>query len=60
CHGWTDPDLNQTVHSFWLMPPNRRDWKYTVHRMSRPANLTPDEEQEISNFLTGYSERNVR
>ncbi len=60
CHGWTDPYLNQTAHSFWLMPPNRRDWKRTVHRMSRAARLTADEEEQIANFLTQYSTRNVR
>ncbi len=60
CHGWTDPYLNQTAHSSWLMPPNRRDWTRTVHRMSRPANLAPEEEEEIANFLTRYSTRNAR
>jgi photosystem II stability/assembly factor-like uncharacterized protein len=60
CHGWTDPYLNQTAHSFWLMPPNRRDWKRTVHRMSRAANLTADEEAQIADFLTRYSTRHVQ
>jgi photosystem II stability/assembly factor-like uncharacterized protein len=41
CHGWTDPALNQTAHSLWLMPPNRRDWTATVRRMSkRPGSMT--------------------
>jgi photosystem II stability/assembly factor-like uncharacterized protein len=60
CHGWTDPYLNQTAHSFWLMPPNRRDWKRTVHRMSGPAKITPDEEEQIADFLTRYSTRHVQ
>jgi hypothetical protein len=56
CHGWTDPALNQTKHSLWLMPPNRRDWAATVRRMSRPAGLTESEAKDIANFLTRYSE----
>ena len=55
CHGWTDPYLN-TVKGFWLVPPNRRNWSLTVKRMSRGANLTPDEEKTIANFLQRYSE----
>jgi photosystem II stability/assembly factor-like uncharacterized protein len=55
CHGWTDPYLN-TVHGFWLVPPNRRNWSLTVKRMSRGANLTPDEEKTIADFLQRYSE----
>jgi hypothetical protein len=42
------------------MPPNRRDWKRTVHRMSRAANLTEDEEVQIADFLTKYSTRHVQ
>jgi photosystem II stability/assembly factor-like uncharacterized protein len=57
CHGWTDPDLNQATHSFWLVPPNRRDWGPTVHRMGPIAKLTPTEEAEIRDFLTAYSLR---
>ncbi len=56
CHGWTDPHLN-TVNGFWLVPPNRRNWSLTVKRMSRGAELTPEEERVISEFLQAYSER---
>ncbi|MBI3620739.1 MAG: hypothetical protein HY208_00925 [Nitrospirae bacterium] len=55
CHGWTDPYLN-TVHGFWLVTPNRRNWSLTVKRMSRGANLTPEEEKTIADFLQRYSE----
>jgi hypothetical protein len=55
CHGWTDPALNQTAHSLWLMPPNRRDWNATVRRMSKPAGLTDDEARTVADFLTRYS-----
>ena len=55
CHGWTDPALNQTAHSLWLMPPNRRDWTATVRRMSKPAGLTDDEARSVADFLTRYS-----
>lgn len=57
CHGWTDPDLNKAAHSFWLVPPNRRDWGPTVRRMGPIAKLTPAEEAEILDFLTAYSSR---
>ena len=60
CHGWTDPDLNQAPHSFWLVPPNRRDWGPTVRRMGINAKLTPAEEVEIRDFLTAYSSRATR
>jgi photosystem II stability/assembly factor-like uncharacterized protein len=55
CHGWTDPALNQTAHSLWLMPPNRRDWAASVRRMSKPAGLTDDEARSVADFLTRYS-----
>lgn len=55
CHGWTDPALNQTAHSLWLMPANRRDWTTTVRRMSKPAGLTDDEVRSVADFLTRYS-----
>jgi photosystem II stability/assembly factor-like uncharacterized protein len=57
CHGWTDPDINLAPRSFWLVPPNRRDWKPTVHRMAPIAGLTAAEEQEVEAFLTTYSSR---
>ncbi len=60
CHGWTDPDLNLAPHSFWLVPPNRRDWGPTLHRMGPIAKLTPKEEVEIRDFLTAYSSRATR
>ncbi len=60
CHGWTDPDLNQAPHSFWLVPPNRRDWGSTVRRMGPIAKLTPAEEAEILDFLAAYSSRAKR
>ncbi len=55
CHGWTDPALNQTAHSLWLMPPNRRDWTSTVRRMSKSAGLSVDEVRTVADFLTRYS-----
>jgi len=60
CHGWTDPDLNLAPHSFWLVPPNRRDWGLTLLRMGPMAKLTPAEEVEIRDFLTAYSSRVTR
>jgi cytochrome c1 len=56
CHGWTDPALNQTTHSLWLMPPNRRDWSATVRRMTKSAKLTDQEARDITDFLTRYAE----
>jgi hypothetical protein len=55
CHGWTDPDLNQAPHSFWLVPANRRDWPRTVRRMAPIAGLSAEEEIAIAEFLTAYS-----
>jgi photosystem II stability/assembly factor-like uncharacterized protein len=55
CHGWTDPELNQAPRSFWLVPPNRRDWGPTVHRMAPIAGLSSAEEEEVTVFLTAYS-----
>jgi hypothetical protein len=60
CHGWTDPDLNLAPHSFWLVPPNRRDWGLTLRRMGPMAKLTPREEMEIRDFLAAYSSRVTR
>lgn len=57
CHGWTDPELNQAAHSFWLVPANRRNWGPTVHRMAQVAGLSPAEEDEVTEFLTVYSAR---
>jgi len=54
CHGWTDRALNQKS-TFWRVPPNRRDWRPTVQRMSRGAGLVASEEEEIIRFLTEYS-----
>ena len=53
CHGWTDPYIN-LVQGFWLVPPNRRNWNFTVKRMSKGAGLTPDEEKSIETFLRTY------
>ncbi|MFZ5874885.1 MAG: WD40/YVTN/BNR-like repeat-containing protein [Nitrospirota bacterium] len=57
CHGWTDPELNQAPHSFWLVPPNRRDWPRTVRRMAAMAGLSESEEAAVADFLTAYSSR---
>lgn len=57
CHGWTDPLINMTPHSLWMVPVNRRDWSVTVKRMSASANLTSDEEKTITDFLQTYSEK---
>jgi len=56
CHGWTDPYLN-SLHGFWLVTPNRRNWSFTVKRMSKGAGLTPDDEKVIADFLQAYSEK---
>ncbi|MBI3621644.1 MAG: hypothetical protein HY208_05590 [Nitrospirae bacterium] len=58
CHGWTDPALNQK-HTYWRMPPNRRDWKPTVDRMAQRAGLTPAEQSAITEFLTAYSQHDA-
>jgi photosystem II stability/assembly factor-like uncharacterized protein len=55
CHGWTDPHLSRKK-TFWRVPPNRRDWRPTVKRMSPGAGLTPEEEETVINFLTSYSQ----
>jgi len=57
CHGWTDPVVNQKS-TIWRVPPNRRDWRPTVLRMSPGARLNPAEEEEIITFLTAYGNRN--
>ena len=57
CHGWTDPELNQAPRALWRVPPNRRDWGPTVHRMAPIAGLSPAEEDEVQEFLTAYSSR---
>lgn len=57
CHGWTDPLINMTPHTLWMVPVNRRDWGPTVKRMSAGAGLTPDEEKSITDFLQAYSEK---
>ncbi|MBI3812050.1 MAG: hypothetical protein HY283_07585 [Nitrospirae bacterium] len=54
CHGWTDPVLSQKK-TYWRVPPNRRDWRATVKRMSPGAGLTPEEEETVISFLNGYS-----
>lgn len=56
CHGWTDLFLTRKK-TFWRVPPNRRDWRPTVKRMSRGAGLTPAETEEIISFLNTYSQR---
>ncbi len=56
CHGWTDPALNQK-HTYWRVPPNRRDWKPTVDRMAQRTGLTPKEQSAITEFLTVYSQQ---
>lgn len=58
CHGWTDSLLNKKA-TFWRVPPNNRDWRPTVQRMSPGAGLTPREEEEIIQFLTDYSQQDV-
>lgn len=55
CHGWTEPLLNLRK-TYWRVPPNTRDWRFTVKdRMSKRANLTPNEEETIIQFLEGFS-----
>jgi photosystem II stability/assembly factor-like uncharacterized protein len=55
CHGWTDSRLN-TAKSIWRVPANRRDWVQAVRRMSHDAHLSQDEEAQIAEFLTTYSQ----
>jgi photosystem II stability/assembly factor-like uncharacterized protein len=54
CHGWADPTLN-IKHTYWRVPPNKRDWGATVQRMSQRARLTPEEAAVIAKFLTDYT-----
>ncbi|MBI1820702.1 MAG: hypothetical protein HYR79_03235 [Nitrospirae bacterium] len=54
CHGWTDSALSRK-QTYWRVPPNQRDWKYTVGRMAKRARLTKQEESVVVNFLTAYS-----
>lgn len=56
CHGWTDPQINMTRHTLWMVPANRRDWGPTVKRMSQAAGLTPEEEIQITEFLNAYTQ----
>ena len=53
CHGWTDPNINRSKGS-WRVTSNRRHWEATVKRMSKGANLTLQEESQISEFLNSY------
>jgi photosystem II stability/assembly factor-like uncharacterized protein len=55
CHGWVDPILN-AKHTYWRVPPNKRDWHATVQRMSQRARLTPQEAKTIAEFLTQYTQ----
>lgn len=55
CHGWVDTTLN-AKHTYWRVPPNKRDWRATVQRMSQRARLTPEEARTISEFLTQYTQ----
>ena len=59
CHGWSDPFLN-LKNTYWRVPPNRRDWKPTVDRMSIRARLTPEESKTILDFLTTYTRSATR
>jgi photosystem II stability/assembly factor-like uncharacterized protein len=54
CHGWTDTLLNHKV-TYWRVPPNQRDWSYTVGRMAQRAKLTETETFSVIDFLTAYS-----
>jgi photosystem II stability/assembly factor-like uncharacterized protein len=60
CHGWTDFRINLARPGLWMVPANRRDWSFTVRRMSVGAKLTPDEEKIITEFLQTYSEQSAR
>lgn len=57
CHGWTELWLNRK-QTYWRVPANRRDWKYTVGRMAKRAKLTKEEESTIVQFLTSHSGQN--
>lgn len=55
CHAWTDPVLNgPTKQTFWRTFPSHRDWRETIERMKRPAQLTPAEEAELLKYLNTY------
>lgn len=55
CHAWTDPILNGDIkQTFWRAFPSHRDWGETMERMKGPAQLTPDEETAILQYLNTY------
>lgn len=55
CHSWTDPILNgPTKQTFWRTFPSHRDWRETLERMRGLAQLTPDEEAAILEYLNTY------
>lgn len=54
CHGWADPLLSRKP-TYWRVAPNQRDWAPTVARMASGAGLTPDEQRQITDFLTRYT-----
>jgi photosystem II stability/assembly factor-like uncharacterized protein len=56
CHGWTDPNINLGKFA-WRVSANRRDWALTVKRMSKGAELTPEEATRVADFLNGYTSR---
>lgn len=55
CHGWTDPVLSRKA-TYWRVAANQRDWAPTVARMARGAGLTPEEQRQILEFLTRYTD----
>jgi photosystem II stability/assembly factor-like uncharacterized protein len=59
CHGWADPFLSNK-RTFWRVPPNQRDWRTTVKRMSPGAGLSIAEEEEIISFLDQYSRKETK
>jgi len=56
CHGWTDRRLN-SKRTYWRVPPNLRDWRPTVERMSTRARLTKAESADLAKFLNAYSRK---
>lgn len=54
CHGWSDPNLNKHLHTFWFVAPTPRDWTHTVERMSSRSQLTPEETRTITEYLNQH------
>jgi photosystem II stability/assembly factor-like uncharacterized protein len=54
CHGWSDPILSRKP-TYWRVAANQRNWAPTVARMAPGAGLSPDEQRQVTEFLTRYT-----